>query len=254
MRVIVDLASPPAAWQRLGDGYRVEAVFIVWEREDALTVPASALFRRDDGWAVFAVEGGRARQREVTVGPGNGLLTEIVAGLEEGDTVIVHPGDAVSDGVRVRGFGPSEFFRPLAVVVAGWGFRVGPASRRPICSAGPTRNPHLTDGAWASFRRTENSHGARCCGRITPRRAAESGTNHHAPCDSTARPELAQAPRVRRGLRARPAEHVGFREAGRARNPRPATALVPADVRATRPPEPTATAPAPHRAWSCRGW
>jgi HlyD family secretion protein len=104
VRVIVDFASPPETWRRLGDGYRVEAVFVVWERADALTVPASALFRRDDGWAVFAVEGGRARQREVTVGPGSGLLTEIVAGLEEGDTVIVHPGDAVSDGVRVRGF------------------------------------------------------------------------------------------------------------------------------------------------------
>jgi HlyD family secretion protein len=104
VRVIVDLASPADAWRRLGDGYRVEAVFIVWEREDALTVPASALFRRDEGWSVFAVEGGRARQREVTVGPGSGLLTEIVAGLEEGDTVIVHPGDAVADGVRVRSF------------------------------------------------------------------------------------------------------------------------------------------------------
>jgi HlyD family secretion protein len=104
VRVIVDLASPPDAWRRLGDGYRVEAVFLVWEREDVLTVPASALFRHEDGWAVFAVEDGRARQREVTLGPGSGLLTEIVAGLEEGDTVIVHPGDAVSDGVRVRGF------------------------------------------------------------------------------------------------------------------------------------------------------
>lgn len=104
VRVIVDLASPPDAWRRLGDGYRVEAVFVVWEREDALTVPASALFRRDDGWAVFAVEGGRARLREVTVGPGSGLLTEIFAGLEEGTAVIVHPGDAVADGVRVRGF------------------------------------------------------------------------------------------------------------------------------------------------------
>ena len=52
----------------------------------------------------IVVEGGRARQREVAVGPGSGLLTEIVAGLEEGDSVIVHPGDAVADGVRVRSF------------------------------------------------------------------------------------------------------------------------------------------------------
>lgn len=104
VRVIADFTSPPEAWQRLGDGYRVEAAFVVWERADALTVPASAVFRRDAGWAVFAVEGGRARERAVAVGPGNGLLTEITDGLEEGATVIVHPGDAVADGVRVRAF------------------------------------------------------------------------------------------------------------------------------------------------------
>ena len=104
VRVITDLASPPEAWQRLGDGYRVEASFVVWESADALTVPASALFRRDDGWAVFVVEGGRARERAVTSGHGSGLLTEVVAGLEEGTTVVVHPGDAISDGVRVRSF------------------------------------------------------------------------------------------------------------------------------------------------------
>jgi HlyD family secretion protein len=104
VRVIADFVSPPEAWQRLGDGYRVEAKFVVWEREDALTVPASALFRRNDGWAVFAVEGGRARERAITPGQSSGLLTEVVAGLDEGSTVVVHPGDAVADGVRIRGF------------------------------------------------------------------------------------------------------------------------------------------------------
>jgi HlyD family secretion protein len=102
--VIADISSPPDAWQRLGDGYRVEARFIVWERDDALTVPASALFRRDDGWAVFVVEGDRARLRRVKTGQGSGLLTEVAAGLSEGDIVIVHPDDAVDDGVRVAPF------------------------------------------------------------------------------------------------------------------------------------------------------
>jgi HlyD family secretion protein len=104
VRVIADLASPPESWQRLGDGYRVEAKFVVWDSKDALTVPASALFRRDDGWAAFVVEGGRARERAVTPGHGSGLLTEVVAGLEDGATVVVHPGDAISDGLRVRSF------------------------------------------------------------------------------------------------------------------------------------------------------
>jgi HlyD family secretion protein len=100
--VIADILSPPAAWQRLGDGYRVEARFIVWERPDALTVPSGALFRRDDGWAVFVADGGRAHLRKVRLGPSSGLLTEIREGLSAGDQVIVHPDDAVDDGVRVE--------------------------------------------------------------------------------------------------------------------------------------------------------
>jgi HlyD family secretion protein len=103
--VIADLASPPEAWQRLGDGYRVEARFVVWEREDALTVPASALFRRDDGWAVFVVENGRARFRAVRLGQGSGLFSEVLDGLSRGEQVIVHPDDSVDAGVRVRPFG-----------------------------------------------------------------------------------------------------------------------------------------------------
>lgn len=102
--VIVDIDSPPESWQRLGHGYRVEAEFIVWERADALTVPASALFRRDDGWAVFVVEGGRARLQPVRPGPGSGLLTEVLEGVSAGDTVILHPDDAIDDGVPVRLF------------------------------------------------------------------------------------------------------------------------------------------------------
>ena len=106
VRVIVDFASPPDAWTRLGDGYRVEATFIVWSSDDALTVPSSALFRRDGGWAAFVVADGRAREKEVTPGHSSGLLTEVLGGLDDGDTVIVHPGDAVEDGVRVRSFRP----------------------------------------------------------------------------------------------------------------------------------------------------
>jgi HlyD family secretion protein len=104
VRVIVNIVSPPDDWRRLGDGYRVEAKFVVWERPDALTVPTSALFRRDSGYGVFVVEDGRARVRPVVTGQGSGLLTEVVEGLAEGETIVVHPGEAIDDGVRVRRF------------------------------------------------------------------------------------------------------------------------------------------------------
>lgn len=101
VRVLADLVSPPDAYVGLGPGYRVLARFVVWETADALRVPTAALFRHDDGWAAFVVEDRRAVLRPVTIGQEAGLATQVLDGLEAGETVIVHPGNDVEDGVRV---------------------------------------------------------------------------------------------------------------------------------------------------------
>ncbi len=100
--VIADFTSPPDIWQKLGDGYRLDARFIVWEGKDVLQVPASALFRKGEGWALFVVENNKARIKEVAVGQRNGLAAEIVNGLAEGQPVIVHPDDRLKEGIRLR--------------------------------------------------------------------------------------------------------------------------------------------------------
>lgn len=99
--VIADLISPRTDWEQLGDGYRVEAHFILWEGDGVLQIPTSALFRHDDQWAVFAIDAGRAHLVTVTTGHDNGLVTEILAGIEAGTRVILHPDDRIEDGVRV---------------------------------------------------------------------------------------------------------------------------------------------------------
>ncbi len=103
VRVIADITSPEQQWGRLGDGYRVEASFILWESESALQIPAGALFREGEAWAVYVVEDGIARRRTVETGRRNGLAVEILSGLKEGERVITHPDDAVEDGRRVQG-------------------------------------------------------------------------------------------------------------------------------------------------------
>lgn len=70
--VIADLRSPAEAWSRLGDGYQVEASFIVWQGDRVLQIPASALFRQGEGWAVFVIENGQARRRAVEIGQRGG--------------------------------------------------------------------------------------------------------------------------------------------------------------------------------------
>ncbi|MCD1631159.1 efflux RND transporter periplasmic adaptor subunit [Marinobacter shengliensis] len=102
VKVIADMLSPHEHWQLLGDGYRVDAEFILWQAEDALQVPASALFRHNNGYAVFKVTGDRANIQPVEAGHGNGLSTVILSGLNEGDRVVRHPGRGLNDGDRIR--------------------------------------------------------------------------------------------------------------------------------------------------------
>lgn len=99
--VRVDITSPRSEWTHLGDGYRVEARFILWEGQDVVQIPTSALFRDDDRWAVFIVDNGRAHISPVDIGRRSGLWTQIIDGLNAGQVVITHPGDHVGDGTRV---------------------------------------------------------------------------------------------------------------------------------------------------------
>lgn len=99
--VIVAFTSPASQWQRLGDGYRVEASFILWEQPDVLQIPASALFRDGNNWFVYRVEHGKAVRRSVQIGQRTGLRAQVISGIEAGEQVVSHPDDRVRDGVRV---------------------------------------------------------------------------------------------------------------------------------------------------------
>ncbi len=101
VNVVIDFADPPERWQRLGHGYRVEARIVLWEGEDVLKVPLNALFRDGDAWAVFVETEGRAEKRQVEPGRQNGLASEIRAGLEAGQRIVLHPSDRVVEGVRL---------------------------------------------------------------------------------------------------------------------------------------------------------
>jgi HlyD family secretion protein len=100
--VVMDLVDAPDRRPSLGDGFRVEVRVVMWDGSDVLQVPTSSLFRDDQGWAVFAVENGKAVKRRVDVGHQNGTTAEVRSGLKEGDRVILHPGAEVADGVEVE--------------------------------------------------------------------------------------------------------------------------------------------------------
>lgn len=105
VNVVIELLDKPEGVV-IGDGYRVEVSIIVWQHEDVLLLPVSALFRDGEQWAVWVVDGAVARLQAIELGKRQGLWVEAAAGLEAGQTVIVHPADTITEGVEVEVHAP----------------------------------------------------------------------------------------------------------------------------------------------------
>ncbi len=136
VRVLIDITSPQAEWQALGDGYRVSVRIVTLSEATAVQVPVSAVFPLPSGapragvaaaasasgadvgaagparettglvktpgqFAVFVAEGGRARQTAVELGARNGSSAWIRSGIATGQQVIAYPPATVRDGLRV---------------------------------------------------------------------------------------------------------------------------------------------------------
>ncbi len=101
-RVNVIADFEPENGSSLGDGYRIEARIVVWEKKDALQVPAGALFRIGENWGVYRADGKRARLIPIEIGRNNGEVAEVLSGLNAKDRVILHPGDRVEDGAMIK--------------------------------------------------------------------------------------------------------------------------------------------------------
>jgi HlyD family secretion protein len=102
VNVILDFTDPADAWAALGDAYRVEVRIVEWEANNVLKVPTSALFREGPEWALYVVDDGRARRTIVKLGHQTGQEAEVTAGVSESARVVLHPGDSLTDGARVR--------------------------------------------------------------------------------------------------------------------------------------------------------
>jgi HlyD family secretion protein len=101
VNVILDFVNPAEAWAALGDAYRVEVRIVIWEAATATKVPTSALFREGEAWAVYVLDGERARRRIIELGHQTAQEAEVISGLHPGDRLIVHPPDTLADDVRV---------------------------------------------------------------------------------------------------------------------------------------------------------
>ena len=102
VNVIADFVDSPEMYRALGDAYRIEARIVISEADDILKVRGGALFRRGEEWAVFVADRGRAELRPVKIGRRNDLEAEVLSGLRENETVVVHPSDKIQNTTRIR--------------------------------------------------------------------------------------------------------------------------------------------------------
>ena len=106
VRVEIALLTPAVERSALGHGYRLEAAIIIWQATDILTVPASALFREGGQWSVFVAQNDVAQPTAVEVGKSDGILSEVISGLDEGDKVVLYPSAAIEGGSAITARAP----------------------------------------------------------------------------------------------------------------------------------------------------
>lgn len=101
VNAIIQFTDPHGSRRKLGHGFRVEAQIIVWQEENAILVPSSALFRDGKQWSVFVVDTGTASIRTIEIGKDNGFTAQVLNGLEAGEQVVLYPAAELTDGVKV---------------------------------------------------------------------------------------------------------------------------------------------------------
>lgn len=86
---------------QIGDNFHMDLSIIVSQAQDALKIPIGALFKFEDRWAVFTVVDNKARLTPIEIHNKNYEEAWVKFGLKTDDTVILHPGDLIKDGVVV---------------------------------------------------------------------------------------------------------------------------------------------------------
>ena len=85
----------------LGAGYRIEGGIVIWEENNVLTIPTSAIFQQTNDWQTYVVVDERIQLRTVSLGQRGREYAQVLDGLAEGDTVVLYPSDLIEEGISV---------------------------------------------------------------------------------------------------------------------------------------------------------
>ena len=87
----------------LRPGMYLQVKFIFRRQVSTVLIPAAALATRSEGPRLAVLDRDRrVHYRNVQLGRDYGNETEVMAGLEPSEVVVVHPGDDLSDGIEIE--------------------------------------------------------------------------------------------------------------------------------------------------------
>ncbi|MBE9527227.1 MAG: HlyD family efflux transporter periplasmic adaptor subunit [Proteobacteria bacterium] len=108
VKVIVSIhlhsGLPP---HKIGDGFRIEARFILWQADKVLQIPNSALFidkltENKKQWSVYVIDDGRLKKRAVKIGHKNNLMAEVLEGLVENEVLVSYLSNDLEEDLKVE--------------------------------------------------------------------------------------------------------------------------------------------------------
>jgi HlyD family secretion protein len=102
VNVVLDIHSPPEAWQNLGDNYKVDITIPVQSATKVTMAPVACLFPKGSRSALFVLDHGRVRTEEVELLARNGREAWIKTSLAAGTKVITYPPAGLKEGDRVN--------------------------------------------------------------------------------------------------------------------------------------------------------
>jgi multidrug efflux pump subunit AcrA (membrane-fusion protein) len=87
----------------LRPGMYLQVKFIFERKVPTVVIPAAALATRSDGPRLAVMDDQHSvHYRKVQLGRDFGTNTEVLSGVEAGQTVVVHPGDDLPEGTQVE--------------------------------------------------------------------------------------------------------------------------------------------------------
>jgi RND family efflux transporter MFP subunit len=96
----IDVPNPNDA---LRPGMYLQVKFVVHRDTPSVLVPSAALVWRPDGTVIPVLDNDkRVRYHKVQTGRDFGTVVEVITGLDGGETIVVHPGDALAEGQQVE--------------------------------------------------------------------------------------------------------------------------------------------------------